>query len=259
MIRKLFLIVVVLGVAGCVESWPLRRQVEYPSKPYNMLALYGIEKVAVVVLNASDAEVDIREAAQVYSMELQRSYGIDVFPPAVARAAVLQQKLQLPEQAHVLAKRLGVDALIVGFITDYEPYDHPRVGVLLMVYPAAVDPNAVDTAVALGSVNRVYDSDTKEVAEQVRAFAARRDAQETPLGSRKYLLVMSEYMKFVADRSIRDLFDTIARPGRPTRRTPEPEAPGTVTDDETMMESGAKLVDPTEDEVPQPDVEEREP
>jgi len=208
MADRLFLILAVLAVAGCAGIWPAASvdPGEYKSKPPSPLpATAGIEKIAVIILNATKQEVDTEEASQIFASELQQFGGMKVFPAAVTHAAAVQRQYRLPEDAHKLGATLGVDAVLVGFITDYQPYDHPRVGVLLMLYPSAKEAEAGE-ARAKQTFQRVYDSDQKDVAQEVRRFAAARNSQKTPLADREYLLVMSKYMHFVADRSLRDLF-----------------------------------------------------
>lgn len=211
--KRLFLILVTLHLAACSQSRVSSRDEYQQAKPDNALASRGIEKVAVVILNATDTEVDVEEVAQIFSVELRQFKGVKVFPAEAARAAVINQQLRLPEQAHVLGRKLGVDAVIVGFITDYEPHDYPRLGVLLMVYPAAKEDETACQARVLASVNRIYDSNNEDVLEQVRAYAAHRDAQDTPPGDLRHLVVTNRYMHFVADRSIRDLFADAERWG----------------------------------------------
>ena len=61
----------------------------------------------------------------------------------------------------------------------------------------------------LVTVQRVYDSEQRSVTKQVEAFAASRDAGEGPLGAKRYTMVMSNYLHFVSDRIIRDLFSKV--------------------------------------------------
>jgi len=151
-----------------------------------------------------------------------------------------------------------VDALIVGFITDYQPYDHPRVGVLLMMYPPAAEPAPTEEAVALVRLNRVYDSETKQVAGKVREFASTRGSQEGPLGERQYLLVMSKYMHFVADQSIRELFDKarysgLRMPVPAKRRQSETITEAQPTIEEGKAEETDEPVEKAEPETTEPE------
>jgi len=245
MFRKLFLIVVVLTLAGCqIPGFTAKNPArpEYQSKPVSPLIQHGITKVAVLALNATNVEVDVRETSQIFATELQQFPGLRVFPAAVTTAALVQTKLQMPEEAHRFARQLGVDALIVVFITDYQPYENPRVGVMLRLYPAAGTSDEQTVARSTLAIERVYDSDVKTVADQVRAFAVDRDAGKSVMGDREYLRVMSKYMHFVADRSFRDFFAEAEYRGLKIGR-------GTMSDDNT------KSTRETEAESSTPDAE----
>ena len=80
------------------------------------------------------------------------------------------------------------------------------------------------------------------VAAQVRAYAERRAGAASPLGERKYFMVMSDYMQFVADRSTRDLFAK-ARSEGVKLGTPQPA---------TTTETGAQDSETTSPETPAP-------
>ena len=241
MVRKLFLMTVVLGAASCQmsefglgggDAGPEIK--EYRTKPTSPLAAYGVTKVAVLMLNATNStEVDLRETGQIFSSELQQFEGLAVFPAAVTQAAATSSGLKFPEQSHLFARSIGVDALIVGFITDFQPYEHPRVGIMLRVYPSAPVEKPAPVASAALTLERVYDADTTVVAAQVRSFAANREGRNSPMGDRQYLMVTSKYMHFVADRSIRDLFAE----ARYRWREPMPASTGVDTKDETTPEA----------------------
>jgi hypothetical protein len=211
--RKLFLatlLVALTALAGCHVMGGIVRP-----KPRNSLADIGIRRVAVVMLNATkDATVDALEAAEIFSTELQQFQDVEVFPADVAHMAVMENRLAIPEQADLLGRALNVDAVIVGFLTDYQPYDPPRVGILFMVYaarPRGVESSVGHAAKPIVMMEKVYDADQKKVADDVKQFAEDRNSQKTPLAYRQYLVVMSKYLHFVATQSFRDLFDKVQK------------------------------------------------
>lgn len=211
----LTLCVLMSVLVGC-EGGPPARAVKRPESPFARL---GIEKMAVVMLNATeDVSVDELEFARIFSTELQQFSGIKVFPAAVVEAAVRNNRLIMPQQANELGRLLKVDALIVGFITEYDAYDTPSVGLLVLMYemtettettgvPTEGQPDKKSAeSKPLVTVQRVYDSEQRSVMKQVEAFAASRNAGKGPLGAKRYTMVMSNYLHFVSDRIIRDLF-----------------------------------------------------
>lgn len=97
----------------------------------------GLETVAVApFFNLSqERTVDGREFALAYYSELQKVPGFEVLPVGVAERAMIDNGLTMesPDDALELARILGVDAVVVGAVTDYDPYS-PRVGLKVAWY-----------------------------------------------------------------------------------------------------------------------------
>ncbi|MBI1311339.1 hypothetical protein GC176_08530 [bacterium] len=97
----------------------------------------GLETVAVApFFNLSqERTVDGREFALAYYSELQKVPGFEVLPVGVAERAMLENGLAMqdPADALQLARILGVDAVVIGAVTDYDPYS-PRVGLKVAWY-----------------------------------------------------------------------------------------------------------------------------
>lgn len=98
----------------------------------------GMTTVAIVpFLNLSaERAVDGRRFALAYQAELQKVPGYQVLPVGVAERAAIDLGLDLggPDDALRLAKELGVDAVVVGAVTDYNPYYPPRIGLQVSWY-----------------------------------------------------------------------------------------------------------------------------
>ena len=94
--------------------------------------LPGMTTVAVApFLNLSaERAVDGRRFALAYQAELQKVPGFQVLPVGVVERAIIDLNLDLsgPDDALKLAKELGADAVVVGAVTDYNPYYPPRIG-----------------------------------------------------------------------------------------------------------------------------------
>jgi hypothetical protein len=97
----------------------------------------GLESVAVApFFNLSqERTVDGREFALAYYSELQKVPGFEVLPVGVAERAMIDNGLTMenPNDALELARILGVDAVVIGAVTDYDPYS-PRVGLKVAWY-----------------------------------------------------------------------------------------------------------------------------
>lgn len=115
----------------------------------------GLSTVAVApFFNLSqEAATDGRRFATAYFAELQKTPGFQVLPVGVVEQAILDNGLNMNSagDALKLAELLGVDAVVVGAVTDYDPYYPPRIGLQVswyspqewMFYPGLpIDPDA---------------------------------------------------------------------------------------------------------------------
>jgi len=97
----------------------------------------GLETVAIApFFNLSqERTVDGREFALAYYSELQKVPGFEVLPVGVTERAMVENGISLtsPEDAVRLAKILDVDAVVIGAVTDYDPYN-PRIGLKIAWY-----------------------------------------------------------------------------------------------------------------------------
>ena len=99
-----------------------------------------LSRVAVApFFNHSDEPtVDGRAIAMSYFAELQDTPGFEVVPVGVVEEAMIVHRIDLggPGEARRLAQILGVDAVVVGAVTDYTPYYPPRIGIRVEWYTA---------------------------------------------------------------------------------------------------------------------------
>ncbi len=97
----------------------------------------GLETVAIApFFNLSqERTVDGREFALDYYSELQKVPGFEVLPVGVTERAMVENGISLtsPHDAVRLAVILDVDAVVVGAVTDYDPYN-PRIGLKVAWY-----------------------------------------------------------------------------------------------------------------------------
>jgi len=99
-----------------------------------------LSRVAVApFFNQSDEPtLDGREVALSYFAELQSTPGFEVVPLGVVEEAIIAHRVDLngPGEARRLAKILGVDAVVVGAVTDFAEYYPPRIGLRVEWYTA---------------------------------------------------------------------------------------------------------------------------
>jgi len=193
----------------------------------------GPRSLAVTVfLNQSgSAALDPMVVTDEFYTELQQIPGLEVVP--VNRVLATMDQLGLsavrgPDEAVLLADALGVDGVIVGAVTRYDPYWPPLVGMAVQLYGRS-DPNEPGVApespvppwelsrmarpFRLGGtrqvkpqamVVRIYDAARDETVARLKRYSALRGSDETPFGWRKQATRRS-YLRFVAHEIIGEL------------------------------------------------------
>lgn len=124
-----------VGLAGCSLVLP-----EISHKPVIRNPFPQLSRVAIApFFNHSDeSTVDGRDFAMAYFSELQMTPGFEVVPLGVVEEAIIANQINLSGagEARRLAQLLGVDAVVVGAVTDYSPYYPPRCGLHVEWYTA---------------------------------------------------------------------------------------------------------------------------
>ncbi|MGA2068754.1 MAG: hypothetical protein ABSG86_27545 [Thermoguttaceae bacterium] len=102
-----------------------------------------LSKVAVApFFNLSlEPTLNVRNVANAYCNELQLLPGFEVVAVAVVEQAMRENHILLRDAADArrLAQILGVDAVVIGAVTDYSPYYPPRMAMQVEWY--AANPN----------------------------------------------------------------------------------------------------------------------
>jgi hypothetical protein len=120
---------------GCSLVVPTKAYKPVIRNPFPQLS-----RVAVApFFNQSDEPtVDGRQVAMAYFAELQATPGFEVVPLGVVEEAMIAHRVDLhgPGEARRLAQILGVDAVVVGSVTDFSEYYPPRLGLRVEWYTA---------------------------------------------------------------------------------------------------------------------------
>lgn len=142
--------------------------------------------------------------------------------------ALRMPMVRSPADAQKLGDAMGVDAIVVGAITSYDPYD-PRIGLALSLVPRTAAMNGVFRPVeksldsrtvqsspvemipvtALGepssSVSELFDGKNHAVQMDVRMYAEGRADKASAAGWRRYLRSVDLFAEFVAYRTVDQL------------------------------------------------------
>jgi len=219
---RVVVLIIALVVVGCGNS--VERVYHSPYRAAFIIAV-------VPFLNQSGSEnLDVMAVTDEFYTELQQVTGdLQVIP--VNRVLTALTKLGLrnvsnPDEIMLLAGQLGADAIIVGTVTRYDPYQPPRMGMALQLYHREkideersvhnIDPgNIARRGKAFempggipirpeAMVVRIFDADRKEVIARIKKYTHRRQADTTPSGWKKFL-TSRNYLRFVCYEMIGEL------------------------------------------------------
>ncbi len=177
-------------------------------------------------LAISDALVnEIQQVDGILALPVNRSIG--------AMRALGLGSVDSPAQARALAAALGADALIVGTITAYDPYDPPILGLSLALFDATqrtdtfaagpewdplatrgqasergVVPRSPGTDEPVAVVAALLDGADGAVRARIRSYANGRSDPESALGWQRYVKSMGLYVKFACYEFTRMLLDS---------------------------------------------------
>lgn len=224
-LRVVALALAAVGFGGCARPQPL-------TPPLALAAPYSSRQVWAVVPFSNESGVSSvagDRIADAFTMEIERIDGIDALP--VNRVITAMRRLNLhavntPAQARSLLSLLGVDGLIVGTVTAYDPYQPPRFGAAIALFTdveaatAALDPIELTRArteiVAPGALasdaptaqaSGVFDASHHDTLQHLDAYAAGRSEPASAFGTRIYAVRMDLYTQFAAYRLLNDLLE----------------------------------------------------
>lgn len=183
-----YLVLLILG--GCTASpWVARQQGPKPATLYADRVIWAV----VPFRNESgSSSANGSLMADSLANTLQTVENIDVLP--VNRVIAAMQALELPylrspvDVMH-LARTLGVDGIVVGTITAYDPYDPPKVGLQLELYQSSPKLQSQDVNIrelmhaATGNTAPAPGENASEIAP-VNAATAMLDASNPSVRQR---------------------------------------------------------------------------
>jgi len=129
-----------------------------------------------------------------------------------------------------LAHELGADGVIIGAITEYDPYTPQKVGMTLQLIwvradmtSGGLDPVRLARRASSderfsvpggghgSQVQAVLDAGSNEVTRRVQAYASSHQGQDSPYGWRRFLVDSDAYMQFVCHEMIVRLMNSELR------------------------------------------------
>lgn len=236
-------VVVVFGAAsGCQPQGRAE-----PVPPQMLVAPYDVSSgevlwaVAPIGNESGVSAVDVDGVADALVARINEVRGLACLPLNRTFAAMRARGLRAirtPGEARQLAAALGVDALVVGNVTAYDPYDPPKLGLSLALYSRergqveGIDPVRLRSSYTdYGQISRSQFADrpaavvsehldgaNHEVQMELRRYAQGRHDADSARGWRGHLASMDLYTEFAAYLAVSRLLDQERlRLGRPVR------------------------------------------
>jgi hypothetical protein len=228
-IARILALVAALGMAAC-ESNSLPPPKEYAKeRPLEIPALRTeVWAVAPVINLSGQSAVDPLLQADVLYQQLQQVHGMTVVPVdrvIQTYAGLNIERVESPQQAAVVCDVLGVDALLVATVTQYDPYTPPKMAASLVLFrkPRDFHRPVNDPQQGMGHLGAIksgqikqsvgmFDSADGTTRQALMSFAVGRSDPNGPMAEREYLLSMDSYSGFVYHQLIADLLGVPAEP-----------------------------------------------
>ena len=222
-------IAILASFAGCESPKPYGVETELylPAKKRQVWA------VAPVINLSGQKDVDPLLQADLVYAQLQQVHGLTVIPVnrvVEVYAGLHMEKVQTPEQAALVCDLLGCDALLVPTVTEFDPYNPPKLGASVQVFrkprgyarPDNVDPRDLARQASMQSESLpgpgagqfvqavgMFDAANGSVRQKLEAYAAGRNDPNGPMGVKEYYISMDRYCGFVYSTLVSDVLKQI--------------------------------------------------
>ncbi len=205
------------GLTGVIGSGPAGCAQRAGKKACPEPLYSGPVIVVAPVLNLSGTpSLDALKITDTLASEFVASKAASVVPVNLTLAALARRGkscVETPQDAIELAREFAADATVVMAITDYSPYDPPRIGLVLQWYapggPSGTGSGAELSADAAAAprfqLQRVFDASQNQVQSEVRHFARHHSGDESPYGWRKVLQSQELYVRYSCWAAIKSM------------------------------------------------------
>ncbi|HMN40292.1 MAG TPA: hypothetical protein PKE29_05565 [Phycisphaerales bacterium] len=225
------LVAVLMTLSGCAPKGPGLTPPDVLVAPYNSAEGDVLWAVAPLANESGASFVDANMVADQIVAKIDEVRGIACLPMNRTIAAMRARGMTLvtsPQEARTLAETLGVDGLIVGTITAYDPYNPPKLGVKLALFArnAGVDTPRLDPlrlqiaytefdrtiatqylSKPVATVSQHLDASNHEVQLELRRYATGRHDPDSALGWKAIMQSMDLYTQFSAFVAVSRLID----------------------------------------------------
>jgi len=176
--------------------------------------------VAPALNLSGSTDFDPNRFADLMAGELSYAEHISVIPVSRVLGVYAGQgvdRVESPAHAREIARRLGADAILVFAVTEYDPYDPPRVAISAQLFAAATTGERREPLTENGSseassrplteTQRRFDAAHADVADEIRSFARQRGADGSAYGWRKYVVSQQHFIQYCCSSTVRALLN----------------------------------------------------
>jgi hypothetical protein len=235
-----------VALGGCAQKSDHLVHPAILASPYDSARGETLWAVAPLSNESGVSTLDASKVSDALAGAVGQARGMGAIPVNRVLAAMAAKNIvsiRTPLDARIVAEALGVDGLIVGTVTAYDPYDPPKLGLNLALFlkerPEAsnVDPKALRGSYTDGaptptsfvgrptaSISEYLDAASHEVLIDVKAYAQGRHDPDSALNWRRYTASMELYTEYAAYRCVRRLLEE-----ERIRLAPPPEADAEAT------------------------------
>lgn len=221
---SLITLLIMLGtLAGCFE--------QRLNNPTLLRAPYGESQLWAVAPFFNESGTTLVETFRISDLfveQVQQVKGLDALP--LNRVIVAMRQLDLehiesPADASTLMRTLGVDGLLVGTVTSYDPYPPPKLGLAIALFKrnthgsySDLDPRALTKAMTdsgptglgperspVAQAAGVFDASNHQTLQWLHEYARGRTQPDSAYGESIYLASMELFTQFVSFRLMHDL------------------------------------------------------
>jgi hypothetical protein len=199
--------------------------------PYNSVHGDVLWAVAPLANESGVSFVEPEMVADQIVAKIDEVRGLSCLPlnrTLAAMRALGMRRVTTPQEARTLANTLGVDGLIVGTITAYDPYDPPKLGLKLALFArnpgvesASLDPLRLQISYTesdkrlasrylttpVATVSEHLDGANHEVQMELKRYSTGRHNPDGPMGWKRMLASMELYTQFAANVAVSRLID----------------------------------------------------
>lgn len=222
--------VLALAAAGCSSNSDRLDAPQVLVSPYDTSQGDALWAVVPLANESGVAGIDTYMIADKLVAQIDQVRGVSCLPlnrTIAAMRARGMNAVRTPEDARVLSQTLGADALVIGTITAYDPYDPPKLGLAVALFAqpreraGEVDPMRLGQAYSddrvrvqsayetrpVATVSEQYDGRAHDTLMDVKNYARGRHDTSSATGWRGVLASMDRFTEFAAYSSISRLID----------------------------------------------------